>query len=463
MLRLDKQASNLDKKTQNSQVLDSSCKSLLALCFWAADVDFLQLKQANTFLEDVYECLGMEELEQFYMFFSGYLTKLSIISQKIDNYSVVKIFNDILKRLSRGTYTELRGKVQTLLAGLNSINNKSGLNKKSVINDTSFQALQSETASVASVTDHLISIYHNFWEHLPTLANPFLSTDETVSQVKKDRVIALIHGMKKLLDYFKNNPIEEEEPIIPRFPKYIKDLRLFTFQINEPYFRKTVLIQLRFLLFNLEHPLKVFGKTLEPFTEAEKKELNELDQLLTHLMEGFKPIKQEPKRNLHDIISRVLISEKDWMKWKEEGCQPYVQTLKNTPELLEKFKNGESLVDTKPCEELIAEKTKKMREWLMLDKYGDGYMSSLNKNYLSVCNKHIQRSLETYQETLFEIDQREDGKNSLIGTNEDDVSHFYLRNSHARSRDRCFQNGWTWANPMMIGLCSESRKTSNSK
>jgi THO complex subunit 1 transcription elongation factor len=363
----------------------------------------------------------MEELEGFYLFFSGYLTRLSVISEKIDNYSVVKIFNDILKRLSRGTYTELRGKVQTLLAGLNSINNKSGLNKKSVINDTSFQGLQAEHTSIGNATEHLTSIYHNFWEHLPNLANPFIHSDESSTQAKKEPVVSLVRGMKKLLDYFKNNPIEEEEPIIPRFPKYIKDLRLFTFQINEPYFRKTVLIQLRFLLFNLEHPLRVFGKTLEPFTEAEKKEVNELDQLLTHLMEGFKPIKHEPKRNLHDIISRVLISEKDWMKWKEEGCQPYTQCFKNPSEILDKFRNSESLVDTTGSQNLVTEKSKKMREWLSLDKYTNDYMASLNKSYLSVCNKSIQKKLEDHLELLFELEQKEDSKNLLMGKTEDDV------------------------------------------
>ena len=402
-------------------VLDSSCRGQLVFVFWAADVKFLPLKFANAFLEDVYDCLGMEELESFYVFFSTSLTKLSIISQQIDNYSVVKIFNDILKRLSRGTYTELRGKVQTLLASLNSINNKSGLNKKSVINDTSFQALQAEPPTVGGVSEHLTSIYNNFWEHLPTLANPFLNSDESSSVAKKDRVIALVRAMKKLLDYFKNNPIEEEEPIIPRFPKYIKDLRLFTFQINEPYFRKTVLIQLRFLLFNLEHPLKVFGKNLETFTEPEKKEVNELDLLLTHLMEGFKPIKHEPKRTLHDIISRVLISEKDWMKWKEDGCHPYIQSLDKTPEVLEKFRAGESLVDLTNCNALIAEKTKKMKEWLFLDKDGNDFMDSLNKDYLSVCNKNIQRPLEYYQEQLFQREEESDKGASLKGLVEDDV------------------------------------------
>lgn len=401
-------------------VLDSFCRAQLIFAFWAADVKFLPLKFANAFLEDVYDCLGMEELESFYMFFSTSLTKLGIISQQIDNYSVVKIFNDILKRLSRGTYTELRGKVQTLLASLNSINNKSGLNKKSVINDTSFQALQAEPPTVGGVSEHLTSIYNNFWEHLPTLANPFLNSDEG-SVAKKDRVIALIRAMKKLLDYFKNNPIEEEEPIIPRFPKYIKDLRLFTFQINEPYFRKTVLIQLRFLLFNLENPLRVFGKNLEVFSEPEKKEVNELDSLLTHLMEGFKPIKHEPKRTLHDIISRVLISEKDWMKWKEDGCQPYTQSLDKTPGVLEKFRAAEPLVDLTSCHTLISQKTKEMKKWLLLDKDSSDFMDSINKDCLSVYNKSIQRPLKYYEDQLFQREEEGDKGNNLKGPVEEDV------------------------------------------
>ena len=44
------------------------------------------------------------------------------------------------------------------------------------------------------------------------------------------------------MDFFKENPIEANEEVAKRFPRYIRDPRLFEFQIVEPYFRKSILI-----------------------------------------------------------------------------------------------------------------------------------------------------------------------------------------------------------------------------
>lgn len=272
-----------------------------------------------------------------------------------------------------------------MLASLNSLNNKSGLNKKSIINNTSFEAYSNEDIQSTDNNPFLRALFTMFWQNVPYLSNPFLLRDDLKDEnqaiYKKEKFMDLVRNFTRLLDYFKNNPIEEEEPIIRRFPKYIKDFNLFGYQINEPYFRKTVLVQLKFLLFNVENPLKVSGKQFETFSEADNKEIKVFDDLVSFLLRGFKPFEGKPKKHLNDVVIRLLGSEKDWMRWKEDGCNSFSKVFDQKD--LEKFQEGHSLVNPESVQQLVNDKQKDIRSWLNLDKRF-GHTSAYNRDYLSV-------------------------------------------------------------------------------
>lgn len=276
-------------------------------------------------------------------------------------------------------------RVQMLLASLSSLNHKSGLNKKSIVNNTSFEAYAREEQQTDDSQPFLKPMYDSFWQNVAYLSNPFLlrddPKDENQSVFKKDKLLGVLRQFGKLLEYFKNNPIEEEEPITTRFPKYIKDINLFSYQINEPFFRKTVLVQLKFLLFNVENPLKVSGKEFESFSEADIKEIKSFDDLVSFLLRGFKPFDGKPKKHLNEVVTRLLSSEKDWMRWKEEGCNSFTRIFEQTSS--RKFNNLEPLADSAPVIQMINEKQKDIRGWLNLDKRCN-HTSDYNRDYLNV-------------------------------------------------------------------------------
>lgn len=281
-------------------------------------------------------------------------------------------------------------RVQLLLASLNSLNNKSGLNKKSMINNTNFEAYSSPEQAMTSIesVDVMRKLYDIFWNNIAYLSNPFLFLEsESASKTngpKKEKVLNLLRSFLGILKYFQNNPIEEEEPVIRRFPKYIKDINLFQYQINEPYFRKTVLIQLKFLLFNIENPMEVYGKHFEPFNDVENKEIKEFDDLLSFLLVRFKPFGNKSKRNLQDIILRLLSSEKEWMKWKEDGCKAYSREMDSAD--IEKVRSSQAIFDSAPLENFVREKNRDIRGWLNLDVEYE-HMIALSKENLSVLSQ----------------------------------------------------------------------------
>lgn len=66
---------------------------------------------------------------------------LEIVRENTNNITLLKICNSLLKRLSKSTHNELRGRVHMLLASILELGDKSGLNKKSTINGTALHVV----------------------------------------------------------------------------------------------------------------------------------------------------------------------------------------------------------------------------------------------------------------------------------------------------------------------------------
>lgn len=157
-------------------------------------------------------------------------------------------------------------RIQILLSSVLKLSDASGLNKKSTNNQSSLAIDSIPEEELLLVPSELKSLYHSFWTNMQYLACPvnLLSIKKPDASLKEDdagpgetsfsklvttskysTVNSFFDSYTPLLDYFKANPIDTNDEVIKRFPKYIKDPQLFVFQISEPYFRKSVLLQLK--------------------------------------------------------------------------------------------------------------------------------------------------------------------------------------------------------------------------
>lgn len=94
---------------------------------------------------------------------------------------MLKICNSLLKRVSKFTHHELRGQVQKLLASILKLGDKSGLNKKSLINDTNIDDYLEDKETVANIDSAHDKLYKTFWKNAAYLSNPFLLLDKKLS------------------------------------------------------------------------------------------------------------------------------------------------------------------------------------------------------------------------------------------------------------------------------------------
>lgn len=77
-----------------------------------------------------------------------------------------------------------------------------------------------------------------------------MKIDPAIFKDKKTGLALFLRDMIAILKLFNDNPIDHEESMTRKYPKYLSDECLFEYQIKEPFFRKTVLIQLKIFLYN---------------------------------------------------------------------------------------------------------------------------------------------------------------------------------------------------------------------
>lgn len=103
-----------------SSILNDNVENLVAFMYFLADESAITISYANckhtsilttllAFLEDLYDCLSLGELQNFYAFMSKKLLKFKIIFERT-NHTWLKICNSMLRRISKSTHNNLRGK-----------------------------------------------------------------------------------------------------------------------------------------------------------------------------------------------------------------------------------------------------------------------------------------------------------------------------------------------------------------
>lgn len=206
---------------------------------------------------------------------------------------------------------------------------------------------------------------------------------------RKTGLALFLRDMIDILKIFNDNPIEQEENLTKRYPKYLSDEKLFDYQIKEPFFRKTVLIQLKFFLYNLEHPLKCSGKFFPPLRDDEKKLVKYCDDSQTHLLKLFKL--PNSKKNLNEVINRVQLNEQAWLDWKDNNCLSFDKYL--SKDVLESFEEKTALPLDMMQKRLDREAH--IKRWLGTDKRNDQF-EVLNECYLMLPEAKTEPGLNYY-------------------------------------------------------------------
>ncbi|VDN60069.1 unnamed protein product [Dracunculus medinensis] len=358
--------SKLDDQEQQKEI-----QKLLILTFEMAKEDFCAKATTVAIIQDVFDTISIKKCEKLFFIIEDNLSqwKTALFYEPCKNM-ILRMCNDLLKRLSRTIDTSFCGRILVLLARALPLCEKSGLNLVSHFNSdniTKYDSIESPSVD-ANITDvdmetgeiqenrypYFISLrdlenfafYKRFWQLQTFFSTPLLlfcffiafiiiilfqNTTEVFNVLSSYKLDDISEGKnssispnneKKINDamdtgipfHSTSSKVENEN----FFAKYLTSQKLLQLQLNDSRFRRYFLVQCLILYQYLVSDIKFKDKSYT---------LN--DEQLRYIIEStdkcYKLLREiHPNGILFaNSVKAILQREKEWSDWKNKGCPDY--------------------------------------------------------------------------------------------------------------------------------------------
>ncbi|BDA44079.1 probable THO complex subunit 1 [Coccomyxa sp. Obi] len=285
-----------------------------------------------TIMEDVMELSTIEEAQGVFGYLESRIKKLRQVynfssEKSLSKLSVLRICNQLLRRLSRASSSELCGRILMFLTRLLPLLDRSGLNVQGQFN-TSHSTPVEDGAVDSNGKPVDAGFYATFWGLQASFQQPY-------AVMEPSKWAATIADIKRVLAEFTKQPVAlasssggeggdvlEEAALTV---KYLSSPKLMRLQLSDAALRRHFLLQALVFLHACQHPV------LKPGTQQAKqakqealrsKQLSEAEELEGLL---YAELQRTPKHGAEFCVAvrTILHRETQWAKWKSEGCQGY--------------------------------------------------------------------------------------------------------------------------------------------
>ncbi|XP_067943568.1 THO complex subunit 1-like isoform X2 [Watersipora subatra] len=337
------------KELMMRQCAISEVVPLLEFTLLAIAKESCPLGTIFSMLMDLADCSTIDQCEQLFTFVENKMAKWKSepFFSKGKNH-LLRMCNDILKKLSKSQNTIFCGRIQLFLARLFPLTEKSGLNLLSefnldnltVFSSTSPQAdtvelppeKQAESMEVDSLGLSLArdqpvdyAFYTKFWSLQEFFREPmqcytklawkkFSTYAETV--LARFQILKLDDPRAKRQQQ-KLKAVRAVKDQHTFFAKYLTSDKLFNLQLSDSNFRRYVLVQFLILFQYLTSHVKF--RSTAVMNEEQLKWVAKTKQTVMDL------IKETPDGTQFALtVERVLNMESNWSNWKNEQCPSFV-------------------------------------------------------------------------------------------------------------------------------------------
>lgn len=315
-------------------------------------------------INDMLSVLSIEKCSEIFCYLedSSHVWKSDTFYTSVKNY-LLRMCNDLLKRLSKSQNTVFSGRIHLFLAKLFPLNEKSGLNLMSHFSDnvtrytTSAEAFEEaiNKANGKSIDNdvemekqpakddkHLMPIDYNlyakFWSLQELFSKPNLSYDKVAWKQFTSNSNEVFDALKsfrledaKEREKEKQPPQstkdsttdEEETDLDSYFSKYLTSEKLLNLQLNDSNFRRQILIQFLIMFQYLNADTK-FKTQQQQVSDEQFQWVRSASKRVNELLRETPPCGSKFVTNVRKILER----EEIWNKWKNEGCPNYVKEKK---------------------------------------------------------------------------------------------------------------------------------------
>lgn len=306
-------------------------------------------------LGDVLDCLPLDQCDRIFSFVEENVStwKSSSFYTAGKNY-LLRMCNDLLRRLSKSQNTVFCGRIQLFLARLFPLSEKSGLNLQSQFNldnVTVFNKNEQEStlgqkhaeekedgneveegemgeddapAPCSIPIDY--NLYRKFWTLQDYFRNPvqcydkfswmtFLKFSEETLAVFKSFKLDDMQASKRKLEELRASSGEHVY-----FAKFLTSEKLMDLQLSDSNFRRHILLQYLILFQYLKGQVK-FKSSSSVLNDDQTAWIEDTTKLVYQLLTETPPDGDK----FAAMVEHILTTEENWNSWKNEGCPSFVK------------------------------------------------------------------------------------------------------------------------------------------
>ncbi|XP_027876245.1 THO complex subunit 1 isoform X2 [Xiphophorus couchianus] len=335
----------------------TSCDDYLSLIYLSIDAVTEGICSATipfVLLGDVLDCLPLDLCDKIFSFVEKNVStwKSSSFYTAGKNY-LLRMCNDLLRRLSKSQNTVFCGRIQLFLARLFPLSEKSGLNLQSQFNldnITVFNKNEQES-TLGQKTDEKedtmeveegemgeddapapcsipidYNLYRKFWTLQDYFRNPlqcydkfswmtFLKfSDETLAVFKSFKLDDMQASKRKMED------LRASAGEHVYFAKFLTSEKLMDLQLSDSNFRRHILLQYLILFQYLKGQVK-FKSSSCVLNDDQSAWIEETTKLVYQLLSETPPEGEK----FATMVEHILSTEENWNSWKNEGCPSFVK------------------------------------------------------------------------------------------------------------------------------------------
>ncbi|KAM9844702.1 THO complex subunit 1 [Aulostomus maculatus] len=358
-----------DKKTTLDQALrvvlgdqiveqKASCDDYLSLIYMSIDAVTEGICTATTpflMLGDVLDSLPLDQCDKIFSFVEENVStwKSNSFYSAGKNY-LLRMCNDLLRRLSKSQNTVFCGRIQLFLARLFPLSEKSGLNLQSQFNldnVTVFNKNEEESTLGQKHTEEKedtmeveegemgdddapapcsipidYNLYRKFWTLQDYFRNPvqcydkfswmtFLKYSDETLAVFKSYKLDDMQASKRKLEELRASGGEHVY-----FAKFLTSEKLMDLQLSDSNFRRHILLQYLILFQYLKGQVK-FKSSSCNLNDDQATWVEETTKLVYQLLREIPPDGDK----FATMVEHIINTEENWNSWKNEGCPSFVK------------------------------------------------------------------------------------------------------------------------------------------
>ncbi|XP_055851554.1 THO complex subunit 1 [Episyrphus balteatus] len=320
---------------------------LITLSVDAAREEIVSVTIPVVLLGDIFDAVTLDKCEKIFNFVEDKVNvwKEDIFFTSCKN-NILRMCNDLLRRLSRAQNTVFCGRILLFLAKFFPFSERSGLNiisEFNLDNVTEFgvdgkdldEALEDTIEDVPVKIDY--NLYCKFWSLQDFFRNPnqcYSKVQWKMFQTHATNVLAAFSSFK--LEEPRTSPSSKEETkdMVPQdmkmevdetvrkaenfFAKFLTNPKLLALQLSDSNFRRSVLVQFLILFQYLQLTVKFKTDSLT-LTSSQSEFIKETEAKVYKLIGETPPNGKKFAKTVEHMLQR----EEMWNNWKNDGCKEF--------------------------------------------------------------------------------------------------------------------------------------------